>query len=149
MSQYKSLTVTWRIIIKEKDQDTYEKENLNDWLNISELSEEYKTESSIPVAGISAFCLFLLWLTCSIITLKNENKWFNTDAHCYKICCCCLVTQLCPTCCDPTDCSTPGFPVLQHLLETVQTHVHWLQQNDFLQKGRVLLDAEANQDFRK
>ena len=105
---------------------------------------------SIPVAGISAFCLFLLWLTWSIITLKNENKWYNTDAHCYKIgCCCCLVAQLCPTHCDPTDCSIPGFPVLQHLPETLQTHVHWLQQNNFLQKGRVLLAAEANQDFRK
>ena len=59
------------------------------------------------------------------------------------------VAQLCPTHCDPMDCSIPGFPVLQHLPETLQTHVHWLQQNNFLQKGRVLLAAEANQDFRK
>ena len=27
---------------------------------------------------------------------------------------------------DPTNCSTPGFPVLHHLLEFVQTHVHWV-----------------------
>ena len=27
-----------------------------------------------------------------------------------QICCCCLVTQSCPTLWDPTDCSTPGFP---------------------------------------
>ena len=27
------------------------------------------------------------------------------------------VTQLCPTLCDPMDCSTPGFPVLHQLLE--------------------------------
>ena len=26
--------------------------------------------------------------------------------------CCCLVTQQCPTLCDPMDCSKPGFPVL-------------------------------------
>ena len=26
---------------------------------------------------------------------------------------------------DPMDCSTPGFPVLHHLLEFAQTHVHW------------------------
>ena len=26
--------------------------------------------------------------------------------------------------CDPMDCSTPGFPVLHHLLEHAQTHVH-------------------------
>ena len=28
--------------------------------------------------------------------------------------------------CDPMDCSTTGFPVLQHLLELAQTHVHWV-----------------------
>ena len=26
---------------------------------------------------------------------------------------------------DPMDCSMPGFPVLHHLLELAQTHVHW------------------------
>ena len=30
---------------------------------------------------------------------------------------CCSVTQLCPTLCDPMDCSTSGFPVLHHLPE--------------------------------
>ena len=28
--------------------------------------------------------------------------------------------------CDPMDCSTPGFPVLHHLPEFAQTHVHWV-----------------------
>ena len=28
--------------------------------------------------------------------------------------------------CNPRDCSTPGFPVLHHLLEFAQTHVHWI-----------------------
>ena len=28
--------------------------------------------------------------------------------------------------CDPTDCSTPGFPVLHSLLELAQTHVPWV-----------------------
>ena len=27
---------------------------------------------------------------------------------------------------DPMDCSTPGFPVLHHLPELTQTHVHWV-----------------------
>ena len=40
--------------------------------------------------------------------------------------CCCSVTQLCPTPCDPIDCSTPGFPVLHHLPDLAQTHVHWV-----------------------
>ena len=37
---------------------------------------------------------------------------------------CCSVNQSCPTFCDPMDCSTPGFSVLHHLLELVQTQVH-------------------------
>ena len=36
------------------------------------------------------------------------------------------VTQSCPTLCNPMDCSTPGFPVLHHLPELAQTHVHWV-----------------------
>ena len=27
---------------------------------------------------------------------------------------------------QPMDCSTPGFPVLHHLLELAETHVHWV-----------------------
>ena len=27
---------------------------------------------------------------------------------------------------NPMDCSTPGFPVLHHLPELAQTHVHWV-----------------------
>ena len=37
---------------------------------------------------------------------------------------CCAVVQSCLTLCDPMDCSTPGFPVLHHLPELAQTHVH-------------------------
>ena len=33
---------------------------------------------------------------------------------------------VCPTLCDPMDCSTPGFPVLHHLPEFDQTPVHWV-----------------------
>ena len=40
--------------------------------------------------------------------------------------CCRLVTQSCPTLCDPMDCSMPGLPVLHHVLKLVQTHVHWV-----------------------
>ena len=40
------------------------------------------------------------------------------------ICCCCLVAKLCPTLCNPMDCSMPGFPVLHHLPEFAQTHLH-------------------------
>ena len=41
----------------------------------------------------------------------------------------CLVTQLCPTLCDPMDatgCSTPGFAGLHYIPEFAQIHVHWV-----------------------
>ena len=41
-------------------------------------------------------------------------------------CCCCSVAKSSLTLCDSVDCSTPGSPVLQHLLEFAQTHVHWV-----------------------
>ena len=38
--------------------------------------------------------------------------------------------QLCPTLCDPTDYSTPGFPVLHRLLELAQTHVELMMPSN-------------------
>ena len=35
-----------------------------------------------------------------------------------------LVTQSCPTLCDPMNCSTPGLPVRHQLPEFTETHVH-------------------------
>ena len=37
---------------------------------------------------------------------------------------CLLFTKLCPTLWNPMDYSVPGFPVLYHLLEFAQAHVH-------------------------
>ena len=36
------------------------------------------------------------------------------------------VTQLCPTLCNPMNCSTPSHPVHHQLPEPTQTHVHWV-----------------------
>ena len=49
------------------------------------------------------------------------------DSVNYRLCCCTSVTQSCPVLCNPTDCSTPDFPVPHHFLEFAQTHVHWSQ----------------------
>ena len=46
------------------------------------------------------------------------------------------VTPSCPTLCDPTDCSTPGFPVHHQLPELTQTHVH--QVIDAIQQSHPL-----------
>ena len=46
--------------------------------------------------------------------------WARTGQSIY----CCSVAQSCPPLCDPMGCSTSGFPVLHHLPEFAQTHVH-------------------------
>ena len=45
-------------------------------------------------------------------------------------------SQLCPTLCDPMDCSTPGLPVHHQLPELVQTHVQWV--GDTIQSSHPL-----------
>ena len=57
----------------------------------------------------------------------NRSKCnFNYISKIFFALCCCSVTKLCLTLCNPMDCSMPGFPVLYHLPELVQTHVHWV-----------------------
>ena len=51
----------------------------------------------------------------------------------------CTITKLCPTLCDSMDCGTPGLPVLHHLLELAQTHVHWV--GDAIQPSHPLLPS--------
>ena len=46
------------------------------------------------------------------------------------------VVQLCPTLCNPMDCSMPGFPVHHQLPELAQTHVH--QVSDAIQPSHPL-----------
>ena len=46
------------------------------------------------------------------------------------------VVQLCPTLCNPMNCSTPGLPVHHQLPELTQTHVH--QVGDAIQPSSPL-----------
>ena len=46
------------------------------------------------------------------------------------------VSQLCPTLCNPMDCSTPGLPVHHQCPELTQTHVH--QVSDAIQPSHLL-----------
>ena len=55
------------------------------------------------------------------IYLRNYRKWPQSRLLSVRFN---SVTQSCPTLCNPTDCSTPGFPVHHPLLELAQTHVH-------------------------
>ena len=64
----------------------------------------------------------------SRVWLRNTNPgWRNPIS----------VAQSCLTLCDPTDCSTSGFPVHHQLLELTQTHVHWV--SDVIQPSHPLL----------
>ena len=66
------------------------------------------------------FCL-------DLFSAKNKGLWSQFS----------LVTQLCLTLCNPTDCSMPGFPVHNLLPELTQTHVHWV--SDAIQPSHPLL----------
>ena len=46
------------------------------------------------------------------------------------------VAQSCPTLCDSMNCSTPGLPVHHQLLESTQTHIHWV--SDAIQPSHPL-----------
>ena len=54
--------------------------------------------------------------------------------------CCYSVNKLCLTLCNPMG-STLGFPVLHHLLEFAQTHVHWL--SDIIQPSHPQLPPSS------
>ena len=58
---------------------------------------------------------------------------------------CCSVAKSCPTLCHPVDCSTPGFPVLDHLPEFAQTHVHRIA--DAIQPSHSLLSPSPALNF--
>ena len=50
--------------------------------------------------------------------------------------CVCLVAKLCPTLCNPMNCSTPGLPVHHQLPEFTETYVQWV--SDAIQPSHPL-----------
>ena len=62
------------------------------------------------------------------VTAKKKSSWFcvlnRSLPNRVEMKFSCLGAQSCPTLCDPMDCSMPGFPVLHHLPELAQTHIH-------------------------
>ena len=79
--------------------------------------------SSFSPEHMALVCLSLRkrrsWEMARRIELLADGVLYPIEAHC-----CCSVAKLCPTLCNPMNCSTPGFPALQYLLEFAQTHVH-------------------------
>ena len=68
------------------------------------------------------------WIAC-LFTVMYENPEISVQFS--------LVAQSCPTLCDPMNCSMPGLPVHHQLLESIQTHVHWV--GDAIQSSHPLL----------
>ena len=59
-----------------------------------------------------------------------------------------LELLFCPvTLCDPMNCSTPGLPVLHHLPEFAQTHVHWNKWSHPTISSSVTLFSSCPQSF--
>ena len=65
------------------------------------------------------------------------NYHHNQFSLCPKAISCCSVTQSCLTLSSLMDCRMSGFPVLHHLPESAQTHVHWI--SDVIQPSHPLL----------
>ena len=83
-------------------------------------------------------------LNLDFVTFLQDCSCKKTSNNCYQyylnrlileeskffwgfICfCCCSVTKLCWTVCNPMEHSMPGFPVLRYLPEFAQTCVHWV-----------------------
>ena len=76
---------------------------------------------------LSAFQLFQLFFGLSALASKCLFSFSSSSS----------VPQLCLTLCNPTDCSTPGFPVHHQLPEPTQTHVHCI--GDAIQPSHPLL----------
>ena len=99
----------------------------------------------VPRAFIVIRCGFskLLWfiISASISPLDPESRPFSRS--CFTLTAsslthsCASVAKSCPTFCDLVGCSTPGLPVLHHLLELAQTHVRWV--SDAIQPTHPLL----------
>ena len=71
-----------------------------------------------------------------------EKTWCrnnrNNVQQAHSLCCCCSVTQSCPTLCDPMDCSTPpGLPEPHHLLKFARVHIHFI--SDAIQPSDPLM----------
>ena len=69
-----------------------------------------------------ALCTYKVTDRGHVFTMSRTEPWAAAA----------VIAQLCPTVCDPMECSTSGFPILQHLPEFAQTHVHWVMPSNYL-----------------
>ena len=80
--------------------------------HVRKVQQQERMLGSCPVESHSTLALLLHFFS-------NIEKEINVYLNCS-----CSVAKLCPTLCDPMDCSMPGFSVLHYLPEFAQTDVH-------------------------
>ena len=83
------------------------------------LSDSSCLSSNPVVSSVFLFFFFNIYRDCVLSFFPAAVRILLLQYFC-----CCSATHSCPTLCNPMDCSMPGFPVLHHLLEFAQTHVH-------------------------
>ena len=87
-----------------------------------EVLQDLEQNSIVSNFSCALFTSFSCKLTALIYLALSLGGGGCGGDRCFH----CSVTQSSLTLGDPTDCSTPGFPVLHHLPEFAQTHVHWV-----------------------
>ena len=108
-----------RVSLEEEDQD--------EWKLYRSCGSEFLGLSRLVLTVSSLFCKGL-GSPCYIFQLCSYTMKAATVSS---------VAQLCPTLCDPMNCSTPGLPVHHQLPESTQTHVHCV--GDPIQPSHPLL----------
>ena len=87
------------------------------------------------------FNSFFGWLIdCLLFSdlLLLLNSILPYACHCMSVV---IQSESCPTLCNSMDCSTPGFPVLHHLQEFAQVHVHCI--GDAIQPSHPRLPSSS------
>ena len=82
------------------------------------LAQPLPTPCALPLGPGGPECMGTSRCDC---VQSIDRLWCRADQSSL-----CSVAKSCPSPCDPTDCSTPGFPVLHYLSEFAQTHIHWV-----------------------
>ena len=102
--------------------------------------ERASTLSSSPYIAVlflpSSYLSFLVFSLSLVFFFITSCFCFMKAVILKTISLCCSFARLCLTLCKPMDCSMPGFPVLLHLPEFAQTHVHWV--SDAIQSSHPL-----------
>ena len=76
--------------------------------------------------------------------LRYVVQWTEYKSPPRPVACCCSVTKLCLTLCNPITCSMPDFPVFCYLPEFAHTHVYWVDDaiSSFLSYHRECLNQK-------